>query len=330
MALLTEKKNILRHCADCPATTLDGSGQAIRSADDDVSTTTSSSKHSSSSKSASSAASNGTSSSFSIADQIELNYRDGILELEERVMQAQLGSLRVKDRAAWRDAIVNRGFDRRSAKGLSWSGKEEMSEAELNELSEGVIADMAKATLQIRQAVDDKYLNPPLGAPEEKETKKSEKEKKKKRKKDDSDDEEEEEEEEEDEEVPTKSVSDAWEESLMRVKNFSQLYVHLSTLENSIAWQKSALNAMCKICRRKGDPEKVGFFSSSRFDCHLTCHSNSLFSAVYCHLICRSNCSFSAVSSVYSCVKGPPNPICYWRIFAIANIGIKKKWLEGT
>ena len=29
-------------------------------------------------------------------------------------------------------------------------------------------------------------------------------------------------------------------------------------------------------------------------------------------------------------VKGPPNLICYWRIFAIANIGIKKKWLEGT
>ena len=29
-------------------------------------------------------------------------------------------------------------------------------------------------------------------------------------------------------------------------------------------------------------------------------------------------------------VKGPPNLICYWWIFAIANIGIKKKWLEGT
>ena len=94
---------------------------------------------------------------------------------------------------------------------------------------------------------------------EEKETKKTEKEKKKKKKKAEDDDEDEEEEEEE-EEVPSKPVSESWEESLMRVKNFSQLYVHLSTLENSIAWQKSALNAMCKICRRKGDPEKVGHF----------------------------------------------------------------------
>ena len=257
-ALLAEKRNILRHCDKCPTTTLQGGGEDVRLAA--AENTAPSTKSASSSKATASAAASNGPSSFTVTDQIELNYRDGILELEERLLQAQLGSIRVKDRAAWREAIVNRNYDRRGAKGLVWSGKEEMSEEEIAELGESVVGDMAKATLQLRQAVDDKYLIPPLGAPEEKETKKTEKEKKKKRKKAEEDDDEEEEDEEEEEEAPSKPVSESWEESLMRVKNFSQLYVHLSTLENSIAWQKSALNAMCKICRRKGDPEKVGCF----------------------------------------------------------------------
>ena len=36
------------------------------------------------------------------------------------------------------------------------------------------------------------------------------------------------------------------------------------------------------------------------------------------------------LSPVILDVKGPTSFICYWRIFAIANIGIKKKRLEGT
>ena len=253
-ALLQEKSNILRYCARCPAAMLDGGGETIRPS----SPSAPAAKHSSSSAAAAAKAA----AAFSTADQFELNFRDGLLELEERLFQAQLGALKVKDRTAWRDAIVNRNFDRRAAKSLTWSGKEDMTEEEMSELADGVIGDMAKATLQLRLAVEVKYLIPPLGAAEEKETKKAaaEKEKKKRRKRDEDEEDEDggDEEEEEEEPTPSKTVAEAWEESLMRVKNFSQLYVHLSTLENSIAWQKSALNANCKICRRKGDPEKVG------------------------------------------------------------------------
>ena len=248
--MLAEKRNILRRCASCPAEMLEGGGEAIRPSEASIP----SSKQASSKTTATST---NAATSFSLADQFELNFRDGLLELEERLFQGQLGSLRVKDRAAWRDAIVNRNFDRRAAKGLSWSGKEEMTEEEIAKLAENAVGDMAKATLQLRQAVDEKYLIAPLGQTAEKETKK-EKEKKKKRRKDAEDEEDEDDEEEEEEEGPTKTVGEAWEESLIRVQNFSQLYVHLSTLENSIAWQKSALNAMCKICRRKRDPDKVG------------------------------------------------------------------------
>lgn len=28
-------------------------------------------------------------------------------------------------------------------------------------------------------------------------------------------------------------------------------------IDNSITWNRSALNARCRICRRKGDPEKM-------------------------------------------------------------------------
>ena len=68
-----------------------------------------------------------------------------------------------------------------------------------------------------------------------------------------------------------------WELSLHSCTSLSQLYVHLAllgmirymfafyrryqflffTIDNSITWNRSALNARCRICRRKGDPEKM-------------------------------------------------------------------------
>ncbi|CDQ94350.1 unnamed protein product [Oncorhynchus mykiss] len=37
----------------------------------------------------------------------------------------------------------------------------------------------------------------------------------------------------------------------------SQVFLHLSTLERSVIWAKSLLNARCKVCRRKGDAENM-------------------------------------------------------------------------
>lgn len=38
---------------------------------------------------------------------------------------------------------------------------------------------------------------------------------------------------------------------------FFQLCLHFSTLDNSITWSRSALNARCRICRRKADAENM-------------------------------------------------------------------------
>ncbi|KAB0391284.1 hypothetical protein E2I00_007596, partial [Balaenoptera physalus] len=37
----------------------------------------------------------------------------------------------------------------------------------------------------------------------------------------------------------------------------SQVFLHLSTLDRSVIWSKSILNARCKICRKKGDAENM-------------------------------------------------------------------------
>ncbi|XP_048585941.1 bromodomain adjacent to zinc finger domain protein 1A isoform X2 [Nematostella vectensis] len=54
-----------------------------------------------------------------------------------------------------------------------------------------------------------------------------------------------------------KTVLERWEESLTACTSLSQVFVHLNTLDGSIAWSKSVLNARCKLCRRKGDAEKM-------------------------------------------------------------------------
>merc|ERR1711881_385569 len=48
-----------------------------------------------------------------------------------------------------------------------------------------------------------------------------------------------------------------WEMSLMKCTNLSQLFVHLTTLDNSINWNKSILNTKCRLCRTKKDPEEM-------------------------------------------------------------------------
>ena len=39
--------------------------------------------------------------------------------------------------------------------------------------------------------------------------------------------------------------------------SLSQVFLHLAALDKSIKWDRSALLARCRICRRKGDAEKM-------------------------------------------------------------------------
>jgi hypothetical protein len=62
-----------------------------------------------------------------------------------------------------------------------------------------------------------------------------------------------------------------WEKSLMSCTSLSQLFIHLQTLDESIAWSKSALNARCRLCKRKGDADKM--LLCDKCDCghHIYC-----------------------------------------------------------
>lgn len=50
-----------------------------------------------------------------------------------------------------------------------------------------------------------------------------------------------------------------------------QIFLHLSTLERSITWSRSILNAKCRICRRKGDGEKMLLCDSCDRGHHMYC-----------------------------------------------------------
>ena len=47
----------------------------------------------------------------------------------------------------------------------------------------------------------------------------------------------------------------AWRSSLARCSSLSQIALHMSVLECSIAWNKSRMNARCRICRRGRDED---------------------------------------------------------------------------
>ncbi|KAF7641362.1 hypothetical protein LDENG_00283690, partial [Lucifuga dentata] len=111
------------------------------------------------------------------------------------------------------------------------------------------VARLAQALSHIELGIERRFLKAPLG---EEDSKKEVKNKKNKKKEDDqaSDDGS------ENERVP-KTVLDRWRESLQSCSSLSQVFVHLSSLERSVRWSRSVLNARCRICRRKGDADNM-------------------------------------------------------------------------
>ena len=190
----------------------------------------------------------------SIKELIELSLRDQILELEEKIHFGNLGLLKVNSRDDWVAAISNKSYDM-GADTLSWgNGKLEASA----DLKDNLVQQMAAAVLQLGQMVadHDKYFKRPLGE-DEKEKKKRLKRKEDERKRREKEKAEENENEEEDDEVVDVEMTPfkIWEESLMASKTLGQIFIHLTTLDNSIVWSKSIMNTKCKVCRKKADPE---------------------------------------------------------------------------
>ncbi|KAL0275653.1 UNVERIFIED_CONTAM: hypothetical protein PYX00_003449 [Menopon gallinae] len=180
-----------------------------------------------------------------IQEILELYIRELILDTEEKIYCGGLGVLKVGNRFKWREALLARTYDRQDDN-LTWNqlGKEKNkvkieddqsrpdtpcsvdSNGDHDILASKMdqtqtVKDLASAVLQIARCIELKYLQKPL-APDEKKKEKS-------------------------------TPMERWESSLMSSTSFAQVYLHIATLENSVQWQKSALNARCKICRRGGD-----------------------------------------------------------------------------
>ncbi|KAA0203950.1 hypothetical protein HAZT_HAZT010190 [Hyalella azteca] len=142
-----------------------------------------------------------------------------------------------------------------------------------------VVRQLATALLQVAQSVDVKYLKPPLAETDKakkKRTKaenrlrklveKRDKEREEQQKlenganSDDSDSESE-----MGDSHGISSISDntlrlpleRWELSLMSSVSFSQVFLHLATLDNSVTWSRSLTKTRCRICRKGGDHDKM-------------------------------------------------------------------------
>ncbi|XP_050551629.1 bromodomain adjacent to zinc finger domain protein 1A-like [Spodoptera frugiperda] len=111
-----------------------------------------------------------------------------------------------------------------------------------------VVRGLASALLQVSQAINHKYLKRPLGL-DDKERK--------------------------DREARNKPLDlealQRWEVSLMECKSFSQIMLHLFTLDSSVTWSASILNTSCRLCRRKTDPDNMLLCDGCNKGHHLYC-----------------------------------------------------------
>ncbi|XP_041710710.1 bromodomain adjacent to zinc finger domain protein 1A isoform X1 [Coregonus clupeaformis] len=212
--------------------------------------------------------------------------RDLLLDIEDRIYQGTLGQVKVMERSAWRKALEEGHYELLSPE-LKENGvtkgencdvenmemndnnlkkerlqvslfrvqelkRESMSAASTStpQLVNNTVRYLAQALAHIQQGIERKFLKAPLG---DDDSKKDQKAKKKEKKKD----EDQHSEDGSDSGRVVKTVQERWRESLLGCSSLSQVFLHLSTLERSVIWAKSLLNARCKVCRRKGDAENM-------------------------------------------------------------------------
>ena len=191
----------------------------------------------------------------------------------------------------------------------------------------------------MEQGIERKYLNPPLGEDEETKRQKQkeaaaaaisefkdmmkaaenkEKQKKEKKKKEGDEDDAETKESEETKENDADSSSSSsdnepakqktclerWEESLLACTNLSQVFVHLNTLDQSVAWSKSVLNARCRLCKRKGDAEHMLLCDGCDRGHHMYCLKPPIkeVRSIVVHFECNIQ---SRAATIHRCIGEP-------------------------
>ncbi|PKU44968.1 hypothetical protein llap_4722 [Limosa lapponica baueri] len=197
-------------------------------------------------------------SHVSAEKQLELRLRDFLLDIEDRIYQGTLGAIKVTDRQSWRAALEHGRYeflnDENKENGIIKTVNEESEEMETDDQDKFIVKDrlvglkteapsaastststpqpvnnvvhyLASALLQIEQGIERRFLKAPLDASDGGRS--------------------------------YKTVLDRWRESLLSSTSLSQVFLHLSTLDRSVIWSKSILNARCKVCRKKGDAESM-------------------------------------------------------------------------
>ncbi|XP_038156804.1 bromodomain adjacent to zinc finger domain protein 1A isoform X2 [Cyprinodon tularosa] len=223
-------------------------------------------------------------SSASADTLMEVRLRDLLLDLEDRIHQGSLGTLKVMDRKVWRTELEEGNYELLGSDAKEngmMNGQAEPWEVDsahlrtrercndrLQELRceasatcgtsgsttpqaiSSVVRVLAQALSHVEQGIERRFLKPPLG---DEDSKKDLKMRKSKKKEDDqaSDDGS------SDGGRVIKTVLERWRESLQSCSSFSQVFIHLSSLERSIRWSRSVLNARCRLCRRKGDADSM-------------------------------------------------------------------------
>ncbi|PSN58246.1 hypothetical protein C0J52_00127 [Blattella germanica] len=198
---------------------------------------------------------------------LEQSLREYILDMEEKMQLGGLGSLKGYDKQC--DKLVW-GIEKIVNKEVNEEENSDDIPMEIDEIKERstspnsndvenvyrdpgrlledgeqgkqdpIVNSLASAILQLGQCVEKKYLQKPLVGEDGS---------------GDSD----------------YSLIKRWETSLMASTSFSQLTLHLSSLDNSIQWSRSALNAHCRLCRRRGDGENMLLCDGCNKGHHLYC-----------------------------------------------------------
>lgn len=203
-------------------------------------------------------------------EHLEMELRTKLLDILEQISAGGLGHLKVTDRVKWKEALEQKSSYDPQCVNISWGGDSTKLATEytidlnayndfkFNENTESItghlktVNNLSKALLQIEQALEKRFLRTPIGDCQ----KTPEKRRKPKTAthgldiNENSND-------------STSSNNNRyqilhnWEKSLMNCTNLSQVFIHLQSLDESIAWSKSVLNAKCKVCKRKCDAEKM-------------------------------------------------------------------------
>lgn len=186
-------------------------------------------------------------------------FREALLDLEEKLYSGSLGIIKV-DRIPWREKLDSLLAAVEAAK---------KEPAELTKISESLnyeseVKYLSKALLDVSLGIEAKFLQPPLGESDELKKKRKAAELARQLRIDDGED--------VPEEPPAKaSLLDSWRESVGRSRTVAQLFLHLSSLERSVAWDRSVLKAYCRICRRRRDPERMLLCDGCDRGHHLYC-----------------------------------------------------------